>query len=242
MLSAFRQWLLESEQWRTAVVAPFEESDLDQETDLHSLLAEMLALKQEVRLESRGSRATRQELDRAVGEFRQGIDQVQEGTQRLLNPLMRERDRLREDSAARLESQQRAWAENLLDIREALARGEETSRQVVERIGWRRWFLPRGLFGGLLEGYSLALKRLDAALESRDIRPIECLGQKVDPETMRVVDVVRSKHLPAGHVAEVLRRGYTCGSKLIRYAEVRAVGVHTTEDGPSDANTMTESG
>ncbi len=230
MLSAFRQWLLESEQWRTALVAPPEESDQDLPTDLHSLLAEMLALKQEVRLESRGSRATRQELDRAVGEFQQGIDQVQQGAQRLLEPLVRDRDRLREDSAARLESQQRAWVENLLDIREALARGEATSRQAVGRIGWRRWFLPRGLFGGLLEGYGLALKRLDAALEARDIRPIACLGQKVDPETMRVVDLVQREDLPAGHVAEILRPGYTCGAKLIRYAEVRAVALRPAEE------------
>ena len=40
---------------------------------------------------------------------------------------------------------------------------------------------------------------------------------------MRVVDLIQRDDLPAGHVAETLRRGYVQGKRIIRCAEVRAV-------------------
>lgn len=222
-LSTFRRWLLESEQWRYALLAPQEAADAAADVDLHTLLAELIALKQEVRLEARGARSARQDLDQAIGQFHEGIERVREQAQRVFDPLVRERDRLRDDLAAQLDAQRRSWIEVLLDIREALCRGEETSRQAAERLGWRRWFLPQGLFDGLHEGYSLGLRRLDAVLEARGVRPIECLGKRVDPERMRVVDLIQRDDLPEGQVVEVVRAGYTCESKVIRYAEVRAV-------------------
>jgi molecular chaperone GrpE len=223
-LSALRQWLLEAERWRDLVEAPKAQGPQASPVDLHTLLEEWIALRQEVRLESRSGKANRQELERAVDEFHQGIDQVQSGVRKVLDPLVRERDRLRDDVAARLDAEQRSWAELLLDIREALARGEEASQQARGRLGFlRRWLLPRGLFAGLLDGYAMALRRIDAMLASRDIRRIECLGQRVDPERMRVVDLVQREDLPEGHVSEVVREGYTCGSRVIRFAEVRAV-------------------
>ncbi|HSW47312.1 MAG TPA: nucleotide exchange factor GrpE [Phycisphaerae bacterium] len=213
-----------AEQWRLALVAPSDEAAAaESAADLHTLLAELIALKQEVRLEARGGKTARAELDQAVGEFRQGVDHVQQQAQRLLDPLVRERDQLRDEMNDQLEAQRRSWLELLLDVREALVRGEETSGQAARRLGWRRWFVPRGLLDGLLEGYRLASRRIDGALDARGVRPIECVGQPVDPERMRVVDVVQSDSLPEGRVVEVVRCGYTCKEKVIRYAEVRAV-------------------
>jgi len=223
VLSAFRQWLLESEQWRFALAAPEELDDAGSAVDLHTLLEELTALKQEVRLEARGGKTARQDLDRAVGEFQQGVEEVQRHAQAMLDPLVRERDRLRDDLADRIDAQQRSWVELLLDVRESLVRGEEASRAAAARLGWRRWFVPKALLAGLLDGYSLALRRIEAALEARGIRPIVCVGQRVDPERMRVVGLVHREDLPEGHVAEVVREGYTCGARIIRCAEVRAV-------------------
>jgi len=222
VLSAFRQWLLEAAQWRRALVLPEEQTDAEATVDLHTLLAEWIALKQEVRLEARVGKTTRQELDRAIGEFQQGVDKVQQQAQGWLDPLVRDRDRLRDDLADQRESQQRSWVELLLDVRDALARGAAAAAQADRRLGWRRWFLPRRLFAGLHEGYALALRRIDAALEAREIRRIECLGHRVDPERMRVVDLVQRDDVPQGQVIEVVREGYVCGARVIRYAEVRA--------------------
>jgi hypothetical protein len=46
---------------------------------------------------------------------------------------------------------------------------------------------------------------------------------------MRVIDVVRRDDVPPGVVVEVIRRGYTWGSRVIRYAEVQAVASQASE-------------
>ncbi len=230
VLSAFRQWLLESERGRdVSFESPEVALDTVAQVDLHTLLGEWMALKTELNLAARGSKASREQLDQAVDEFRQGVDRVGQEAKQLLDPLVRERDRLRDGVQAKLDATEQKWIAALLDVREALARGVAASRQAHRRLGWRGWFLPRGLFGGLLEGCDSSLRRIDAALESCGIQPIECDGRPVDPELMRVVDVVRRDDLPAGQVVEVIRRGYVRSNRVIRHAEVRAVVV-----GPSD--------
>ena len=88
-------------------------------------------------------------------------------------------------------------------------------------------FLPRDLFGGLLEGYGASLRRVDAALEANGVRPIECAGRPVDPARMHVVGVVHREGGANGEVVEVVRRGYVRGDRVIRHAEVRAVAVES---------------
>jgi len=65
----------------------------------------------------------RQEIEAVLSAFRQGVDKVQQQAQGWLDPLVRDRDRLRDDLADQRESQQRSWVELLLDVRDALARG-----------------------------------------------------------------------------------------------------------------------
>ncbi len=224
-MSALRQWLLDAEQWRNESAG---QSGIPEPEapgmDFHTMVREWISLKQEVRLESRGGKATRERLDQAVGAFHEGLGQVHHQLQKTLDPLISDRDRMRSESQAQLESQQRHWVDLLLDVRDALERGVESSRQVYRRMGWRRWFLRRDLLDGLGEGYELGLRRIDAALEGQGISPIQCEGQQVDPQRMRVVDVVRRDDLPEGSVVEVVRRGYVSGARVIRFAEVRAVG------------------
>jgi molecular chaperone GrpE (heat shock protein) len=224
-LSAFRQWLLDAEQWRDQVARQPLSADLGAAgVDFHTVVKEWIALKEEVRLESRGGKANRERLDRAADAFQEGIGQVHDQVRKVLDPLVSERDRMRDEFQAESESQQRHWVELLLDVRDALARGAESSRQAVRRRSWRRWFLRRDLLDDLLEGYDLALRRIDAALQSRGIVPIQCEGLRVDPQRMRVVDVVQRDDLTEGAVVEVVRPGYVDGSRVIRFAEVRAVG------------------
>ncbi|MBI4578764.1 MAG: nucleotide exchange factor GrpE [Planctomycetes bacterium] len=223
ILSAFRQWLLDAEEWRSMLLASDQAPEPGEAAvDLHTLVGEWVALKQEFRLASRGNKTSREQLDQAVEAFHTGLDHMGEEARKLLESLVRERDRLRDELQARLESQEAEWVERLLDTRELIARGVQASQQAHRRLGWRRWLLPRAILGGLLEGHDLALRRIDATLESHGIRPIECDGQPVDPERMRVVDVVRRDDRPPGQVAEVLRRGYMRENRVIRYAEVLA--------------------
>jgi molecular chaperone GrpE len=80
----------------------------------------------------------------------------------------------------------------------------------------------RLFFDALLEGYDLIRSRLRRALESAEIKRIECLNRPVDPERMIVLEVVEDPHRPPGEVIEEVRSGYTWGDRVLRYAEVRA--------------------
>jgi molecular chaperone GrpE len=77
-------------------------------------------------------------------------------------------------------------------------------------------------FDALLEGYDLIRARLRRALETAEIKRIECLGRPVDPERMIVLEVVEDASRPPGAVIEEVRSGYTWGERVLRYAEVRA--------------------
>jgi len=222
VLSTFRQWLLEAEAWRNLAPAPGEAPSDAQSVDLHTVVREWIALRQELKLEARGSKAARERLDGAVEEFRGGVDQVAEEAKALLSTVVRERDRLRDEARTLRESEAQSWAEALLDLHDVLSRAAEASERARRRRGWRRWFRRDETLDSLHEGYALALRKLDAALESRGIRVIDCPGRPVDPYRMRVVDVVRRADVPPGHVVEVIRDGYEWGSRVIRYAEVRA--------------------
>ncbi len=148
-------------------------------------------------------------------------------------------------AAAELDATEQQWIAVLLDVREALARGVQASRQAHQRLGWRGRFLPRDLFGGVLEGYGGSLRRVDAALEANGVQPIECDGRPVDPARMHVVDVVHRNGVAGGEVVEVVRRGYVRGDRVIRHAEVRAVAVESngsaerdkTDDPPPSSTT-----
>ena len=224
VLSAFRQWLLECEQWREALLAPTDDAaEAAPPVDLYALVGEWTALRQEFRITARGSKAGREQLEQAIGEFQQGLDRVGRESQKILEPLVRDRDRLRDELQSKLDAQERSWIELLLDLREMVARGLQASRDMRAQLGWRRWFLPSGLFGGLLEGHELTLRRFDAALAGRGVQPIAAVDRQVDIEYMKVVDLAFRDDLPDGQVVEIIRQGYTRGGRVIRYAEVRAV-------------------
>lgn len=197
--------------------------------DLQSVLREWIALKQELKLEARGSKVARQRLDDAVEAFHGGVDRVADEAKGLLGSVVHERDRLRDEMRTLRESEAQSWAEVLLDVRDMLARAVDATQRAGQRRGWRRWLFKARALERLYEGHGLALKQLDATLEGRGIRPIVCLNQPVDPHSMRVIDVVRRDDMPPGVVVEVFRRGYMWGSRVIRYAEVQAVAGYGPE-------------
>ncbi len=243
VLSAFRQWLLEAEAWRSLPRDGAAEARGDDAVDLHTVMREWIALKQEIKLEARGGKASRERLDGAAAEFRAGVDQVAEEAKGLLEGVVRDRDRLRDDVRTQREAEAQSWAEALLDVRDVLVRATEASRQSRRRGGWRRWFVKddaQGALDALHEGNTLALRRLDAALEARGIRAIDCLGKAVDPYRVKVVDVVQRGDVAAGTVIEIIRPGYTWAEHVLRYAEVRAASGGSAAARPASSGKAAE--
>lgn len=86
------------------------------------------------------------------------------------------------------------------------------------------WKAQRAVFDGMLEGLALVSNRLQRAMDEQAIVRMRCQGRAVDPEAMTVLEVVCDTSLPAGSVSDEVRAGYYWKGKVLRFAEVKAVG------------------
>jgi molecular chaperone GrpE (heat shock protein) len=71
-------------------------------------------------------------------------------------------------------------------------------------------------------GLRMLQTRLERAFAASQIQRMACVGQTVDPQTMRVVEAVRNANSPLGTVLEEVRPGYLREGKVLRHAEVKA--------------------
>lgn len=72
------------------------------------------------------------------------------------------------------------------------------------------------------EGFRQIKKQMEEFLKKEGIEEIETEGEKFNPETMEVIEVVpASVQASAGAVAEELQKGYMMGDKVIRPAKVK---------------------
>lgn len=191
---------------------PTDEDDTPGEAepvDLHTLLAEMAALKNEVRLEARQFRGALEEL-RRLG------DSLHEHNQRLVRDL----DRARAQAQDGQRQAERGLLLDLLDLRDRLQAG-------IDMGARRRPSLLARLLPGetrfarsLGEGMALTLQRLDEVLRSHRVCAIEAVGQPLDPLAMRAVAAEAAAEQPHGLVLREARRGYLCDGEVLRVAEV----------------------
>jgi molecular chaperone GrpE len=178
------------------------------EPDLYTLLAELSALKNEVRIESRQVRA-------ALDQFGALFDTLREANARLGEDLGRQRER---ETLARREAQQ-DLLRDLLDLRDRLQAGSDQARRY--HPGWlARRSGAGGFVGGMAEGLAMNLQRLDEILARRDVHPLEAVGRPFDPQTMHAVDARHDRDQDPGVVLEEIRRGFLHQGRLLRLAEV----------------------
>jgi molecular chaperone GrpE len=182
VLGEFRQWLKGS-----AVSGQRSET-----FDVLALVNEFTALRHEVKLLTKATRARNEELSRfaPAGPAEPPADDVR--------PLL-------------------SAAVELVDV---LDRSVEAANKPPARQGW--WPFGRTPNdAGLAEGLRLARNRVTAALVRLGLEPVEAAGQPFDPETMEAIDVAAGTGQPGGTVVEVTRAGYRWRGKVFRYAQVR---------------------
>jgi molecular chaperone GrpE len=181
--------------------------------DLSTLLAEMAALKNEIRLQAR--------------QFKSALEQTQALSDALgahNQTLARELERARAQAAEAKAQAERGLLLGLLELRDRLQAGLDA------QTAWRPKPLLR-LLGelasdaqrharSLREGSALTLQRLDELLASHRVRPIAALGQALDPQSMHAVGIEWAPEAAEGVVLRELRRGYQQGTVLLRTAEV----------------------
>jgi molecular chaperone GrpE len=187
-----------------------EDEEMEELVDLRTLLGEMAALKNEVRLESRQFKNTLEEL-RGFGEA------LREHNERLVRDL----ERLREQAAEAQRQVERPLLLGLLDLRDRLQAGADAPA-AARTSAFARFLAPgpTRLARSLMEGTQLTLQRLDDLLVSHQVRAIETLGQALDPHTMCAVATESVSSAPGGTVLREARRGFTHAGELLRAAEV----------------------
>jgi molecular chaperone GrpE len=192
---------------------PVESAETDRRTDLYSLFAELAALKNEVRLESR-------QVKTALDEFRAVFETLQASQTQLGGELDRARAALPEQRRAAL----KPVLLELLELRDRLEAGLRVLQNyrpalLARLLGAGR--RERALLRAITEGQDISLRRLDQILNTQQVASLNAQGQPLDPHTMRAAELDQRPDLANGIVTEELRKGYLWQGELLRLAEVK---------------------
>ena len=176
--------------------------------DLFTLLAELCALKNEVKIESR-------QVKTALDEFRALFDALRESQARLGDEQARRCEQT-------LAADRRGWRGMLLELLELRDRIQAGHDQAVRFEPGRLMRRARGslMVTSLAEGMAMTLRRLDETLARRGVTRLSALGHRFDPRTMHAAERVHDPERPGGEVVAELRPGWRIGAELLRPAEV----------------------
>ncbi len=180
--------------------------------DLATLLGEMAVLKNELRLQSRQFKNTLEELRHFGNDLRQHGERLQ-----------RDLDRAREGTAAIKRHTERQFLLALVDLRDRLQNGVDAAGRPPSSFFTRLVPGPTRFAASLAERQRLTLQRLDDLLASHAVRPMQVVGEILDPERMRVVGLESAAEpasLQDGTVLREVQRGFFHDGELLRVAQV----------------------
>jgi molecular chaperone GrpE len=249
VLADFRDWL-------TVLTAPTNEGASDgceppaDAIDLHTLLGQFLAVRQEVNLQTRAVRVQQEQNAETLRHLTTALDTLQES--------MARREQMQQQTC---EEATQPLLQTLVELYDALALAGRQVQRMSEavlpalkqlivapasaeapRSFWARWFIRTApdpaqqareqaaressvrvqqLLASLVTGYTMSLQRIERALRQHELEEIPATGQRFDPERMEVVEAVTDSGRPAGEVLDEVRRGYLCKGRVFRYAQVR---------------------
>ncbi len=101
------------------------------------------------------------------------------------------------------------FARDVLTVADNLSRAIETAKAREDEAA-----------GTVIEGVELTLRQLEQMLEKHEIRPIEAMGQKLDPNLHQAMMQIEHPTAEAGTIVQVVQTGYTVHDRLLRPALV----------------------
>lgn len=251
VVSKFRRWLDET---RTETEQLSEDADASGEehehVGLYQLVEHLTSLRHEIKLLTKAARggeerteATLLSMQAAIEQFRSLKASESETAEQAARPLVEGLADLDES----LRRGRRAIETARRRMLEEADAGLSTARERFEELyrsqpWWRRalcrpWhaaikdvYAPHNLdgarktFDAMLEGFDLIQGRLERTMDAQAIIRMQCTGCMVDPNSMTVVETVSDPGRPPGLVIEEVRTGYFWKTKVLRFAEVKAVG------------------
>jgi molecular chaperone GrpE (heat shock protein) len=205
---------------------PGQQSMTAESCDLYTMLSEFSALRQEIRIQTREQSKTLETLTSFISAYDETKDIFKDRSQALAEL----EDRIRQASEKRA-------VLPFLDVRDTLSRGYHSSRALADackemakaKSGFFR-SAPKGTeeiaqgIEGIVEGYEMAIRRFDRALELADIRIVKTVGHPFDAKTMKAVGKRSEPDTEEGIVVEEHLSGFVRGEEVIRTAEVIVSG------------------
>ena len=239
-LEAFRQWL--------ASDPPAAAEPEIEPVDLHTLVGQFTALRQEVNLQTRATRTQSEQLSEALTALR-SAEQARPDPDAAVRPVLKTLIDVYDALNLAAREVERA-PEALADALEVLIdAGSEPPPNVSAPAGFwsrlagsdpagplREWATQHqeslddlalaadqvtATLSSLRTGYRMGLQRVQRALEQVGVTVLTTVGEPFDPEQMEAVEVVAESGESAGTVVDEVRRGYVWRGQIFRYAQVR---------------------
>lgn len=230
VLADFRAWLQDAA--ASGAESPGAKGTPSDLPDLHTLLGQMTALRHEVNLQTKATRAQQEQNAEALSELRRALDQFDRPA--APNPAP-EDDALRGVLKVLIDI-----ADSLILARREFTRGRTALDAAVRAAAappppasWLDRLLGRtpappvfdaarvaSLLDSLVTGYSMSLQRVERALQQLGVERMQCAGAAFDPERMEAVEVIADSTRPAGQVVEEVRPGYLWRGRIFRFAQV----------------------
>jgi molecular chaperone GrpE len=190
--------------------AALETISAEGKTDLYQLFAELTALKNEVKIESR-------QVKTALEEFKAVFATLQQAQEQMSAELTRSR----KDRDELCRAQLRPLLSNLLELHDRLSAG--LAAVSLHRPSFFARICKRDgrMLAGLRDGQQMTLRRLETLLASCQVRPLEVLGRSFDPACMHAAATETRAELADGVVTAELRKGFYWDQELLRIPEVK---------------------
>jgi hypothetical protein len=168
--------------------------------DLNTLLKEMVALKQEVRTETKSSRQLRETLNTLLSTQQQ----VQEGRYQVLVEEQREYESVRLEQISLL-----------IDLIDYLGLSCESAQLLAlaqsKKGGFfKKYFTPKQdpALLSLAKGLQLTLRKLRSKLQTLNVIDLVKVGDLFNPQYMMAEGIVHEPHLLDQSIVEILVQGY----------------------------------
>lgn len=136
------------------------------------------------------------------------------------------KDRLLRTVAEQENFKKRMERERLASLKYA---GEGIFREILPSVDNLERAVRQGIVDGaeaeknlaaLIEGVEMTLKSLIGALAKFEVKPVESVGQRFDPQQQEALVMEASSTVPSGHVISEYEKGYFYKDRLLRPAKV----------------------
>jgi molecular chaperone GrpE len=214
LLADFRAWLL-------AEASGGVEPRRSEPADLTAVVREFTALRHEVHLQTKATRAAVErlgeppdpkEVQRPLVQALVDVADALRNAQERVRDVLKRIDAIPTPQTAPFRRRGRLgrWLFGTPPMTE-----EEFQRHVVKFVN-----RTNERIAGLGDGYELSLKRVGRALATVGVETTQAVGERFDPTTMEAVELADGGDQPSGTVLAESRRGYRWHGEVFRFARV----------------------